>query len=155
MSGSPSDTRRLFTAVHTRRARGSVESVMKLVLDPSTWALWQPEIEIARGPAPIREGDVVEGRARMLGFTGVDGRSTAVHVTDSIFEEDVVVGVRMKITYEVRPRADGVEVTRRLTAHLPGGLWGRVLSMFLKRRLEKMQSSVLEALTAQAEAPSG
>lgn len=68
------------------------------------------------------------------------------------FEEDVIVGVRMKIRYELKEVPDGVVVTRRLTTSLPSGVSGRVLSFFLKRRLAKMQQTVLDELVTQSEA---
>jgi hypothetical protein len=57
----------------------------------------------------------------------------------------------MRIEYTVDETASGVVVTRRLVASLPGGVSGRVLSFFLKRRLKAMQKGVLDALVAQAE----
>ena len=87
----------------------------------------------------------------MLGFV-VDGRSWTVTSDANTFEEDVVVGVRMKIRYELKELPDGVQITRRLTTSLPRGISGRVLSFFLKRRLVKMQNDVLKELVAQSEA---
>jgi hypothetical protein len=54
----------------------------------------------------------------MLGFE-VHGHSTATDVGPGFFEEDVVVGVRMRIRYDLAPTADGVVITHRLTAQLP------------------------------------
>lgn len=126
-------------------------AVMDLVRDPKTWPRWQPEIVSAEGPAPLEEGDDVFGRASMLGFR-VQGQSKSVAVSQGAYEEDVIVGVRMRILYEVAPdRAGNTVVTRRLSALLPGGLAGRVLSFFLKRRLTRMQNGVVEELVRQAE----
>ena len=99
----------------------------------------------------MEEGDQVEGRARLLGFV-VSGRSTTVTATGYSFVEDVIVGVHMRVTYEIRDTAGGVIVTRRLDASLPDGVAGRVLSFFLKRRLKAMQRGLLDALVAQVEA---
>ena len=123
---------------------------MSRVLDPSTWPEWQPEIISMSPSRTIAEGDSVEGRARLLGFV-VDGRSSAVSVGEDTFEEDVIVGVRMRVRYSVTPAPEGTRITRRLTADLPAGFSGRILSFFLKRRLRKMQRGVLETLTRQAE----
>lgn len=120
------------------------------ILDPSTWPEWQPEIISTAPSGSIQQGDSVEGRAQLLGFV-VDGRSSAVEVREDAFEEDVIVGVRMRVRYSVTPAPEGTTVTRRLTADLPAGFSGRILSFFLKRRLRKMQNGVLETLVRQAE----
>jgi hypothetical protein len=127
--------------------------VIATILDPSTWPAWQPEIVSAAGPSRLERGGVVEGRARMLGF-GVTGRSTAVEVGDLVFEEDVVVGVTMRLRFEVRPSSQGSVVTQRLTAELPGGFAGRLLGLLLRWRLRRMQRMALERLAAQAEGAS-
>ncbi len=119
---------------------------MKKLRDPTAWPEWQPEIEEVSGPVPLELGDEVEGVARMLGF-GVQGRSAATMVADDTFEEDVIVGVRMKVRYTVRPSGQGSIVTRRLETYLPNGFGGRILSVFLKWRLKRMQEGVLEELT--------
>ncbi len=141
---------RTYRISNSRPAACSADAVMKVLTDPSTWPQWQSEILVTRGPAPLAEGDEVEGRARLLGFH-VDGRSRTVRATPTSFAEDVVVGVRMRVEYEVLERPDGTTVTRVLTASLPGGLAGRVLSFLLKRRLKAMEKGVLNALVAQAE----
>jgi hypothetical protein len=135
----------------TRAARCEPGTVMDLVRDPKTWPRWQPEIVSTEGPAPLEEGDDVYGHADMLGFR-VEGHSKSVGVSDEAYEEDVIVGVRMRIVYEVgRDRSGNTVVTRRLSALLPGGFAGRVLSFFLKRRLTRMQNGVVDALVRQAE----
>lgn len=123
---------------------------MRIIRDPATWPQWQSEIIATSGPRPLSEGDQVQGRATLLGFA-VDGRSSTVAATNSRFVEDVVVGVRMRVEYEVRESDNGTTVIRRLTAFLPGGFSGRALSFLLKRRLKAMQEGVLQALVAQAE----
>ena len=120
---------------------------MSLIADPSTWADWQPEIVSSEGPAPLTAGDVVDGHASMLGFQ-VAGRSVAIEVGPRVLEEDVIVGVRMIVRYSVASTDAGTVVTRRLTAELPGGPMGRLLSFFLKRRLKTMQRRVLDELSA-------
>lgn len=135
----------------SRVARCEPEAVLELVRDPKTWPRWQPEIVSTEGPAPLNEGDDVYGHAEMLGFD-VEGHSKTVSVTADAYEEDVIVGVRMRITYEMSRDASGrTVVTRRLSALLPGGLAGRILSFFLKRRLTRMQNGVVEELVRQAE----
>ena len=127
---------------------------MDLVRDPGTWPQWQPEILSADGPAPLEEGDDVYGHASMLGFR-VEGHSKSVVARETMYEEDVVVGVRMRIVYEVTSSREGATVvTRRLSTLLPGGFAGRVLSFFLARRLRRMQDGVLDALIRKAEASS-
>ena len=134
----------------SRTTSCSADAMMKVITDPSTWPKWQSEIIETQGPTPLTENDEVEGRATLLGFT-VSGRSSTVTATSSTFVEDVIVGVRMRVEYEVRETSAGTVVTRRLTAVLPGGFSGRALSFLLKRRLKAMQKGVLEALVDQAE----
>lgn len=122
---------------------------MRRVLDPATWPSWQPEILSTEGPETLGEGDVVTGRARLLGFT-VQGTSTTMSVDEGEFVEDVVVGVRMRILYRVEERDGGSLVTRRLEADMPSGFAGRILALFLRLRLRRMQDRVLDALTGQA-----
>lgn len=125
--------------------------VMALILDPSTWPKWQAEIRIAEGPAPLAPSDVVDGRARMLGFD-VDGKSVTTHVSEDRYEQSVVVGVGMQITYTVSSTPSGTTIEHSLSSQLPAGVLGRVLAVFLARRLRKMQAELLQALKAQAEA---
>jgi hypothetical protein len=88
----------------------------------------------------------------MLGFA-VHGHSEALAVTDEVFEEDVIVGVRMVIRYEVGVNPSGTRVTHKLTAQLPGGLSGRILSLFLRPRLRALQRGVLERLAVKPGPP--
>lgn len=124
---------------------------MDLVLDPRSWPRWQPEIIATEGPAPMVPGDVVRGHATMLGFN-VQGHSTAVEVGPQTFVEDVLVGVRMRVTYAAAPSGEGTVITHSLTSDLPTGMWGRVLSLFLRSRLRHMQRTALDELVRQAEA---
>lgn len=124
---------------------------MSRVVTPSTWPAWQSEILATEGPQRVGPGDVVEGRARLLGFD-VRGRSAAVEVDDRVFFEDVIVGVRMRIRYTVTPDGSGSVISHHMEADLPAGPLGRLLSVFLARRLRKMQSELLQRLCAQAEA---
>lgn len=142
---------RKLTIEASRVARCEPGALLDLVRDPKTWPRWQPEIVSTEGPAPLEEGDDVYGHASMLGFR-VEGHSKTVGVSGDAYEEDVVVGVRMRILYEVGRDDDGkTVVTRRLSTLLPGGLAGRVLSFFLKRRLTRMQDGVVDELVRQAE----
>jgi hypothetical protein len=140
---------RVFEISHSRTADCSPDLLIKRILDPATWPEWQPEIISMEASGPLDEGASVDGRARLLGFE-VDGRSTTVSSDERSYEEDVLVGVRMRVRYEVEQTPTGAKVTRRLTAYLPGGVSGRVLSFFLKRRLRAMQVGVLESLVDQA-----
>jgi hypothetical protein len=126
---------------------------MDLILDPSSWPRWQPEIVATEGPDRLSATDVVRGRATMLGFN-VQGHSTAMEVAPDRFVEDVIVGVRMRVTYATAPSGDGATITHSLVSDLPTGLWGRVLSFFLRSRLRRMQRAALDELVRQAEAAS-
>ena len=128
------------------------QAVMSNLLDPETWPAWQPEIISSKGPSPLQKGDTVTGEARMLGFTGVEGRCAVVDAGDDFFEEDVVVGVGMRIRYEVKSDGTGSTVVHRLEADLPTGFSGRVLSFLLRRRLKRLQRTALERLAAQSQA---
>lgn len=145
---------RSFTIEREATARCSVDLVMKNLLDATTWPAWQPEIVTTKGPTKVVTGDIVSGTARMLGF-GVEGRSVATRVGEGVFEEDVVVGVGMRVRYEVRPEGDGCRVIHRLESNMPTGVAGRVLAAFLRGRLKKMQKTALERLVVQSEAGSG
>ena len=123
---------------------------MAYLLDATLWPSWQPEIVATEGPKRVAEGDIVSGHARMLGFH-VEGRSRAVEVTEDVFEEDVVVGVAMRVRYEVYPEAGGCRVVHRLESQMPAGLTGRVLAFFLRGRLRRMQKSAVERLVTQSE----
>lgn len=126
------------------------DAVMERITTPATWPEWQSEILAVKGPERLAEGDVVEGRARLLGFD-VRGKTTATVVTSDSFEEDVIVGVRMRISYRTARRPDGSVLTHRMTADLPAGVAGTVLSWFLGWRLRKMQSVLLRRLRDQVE----
>lgn len=117
--------------------------------DPATWPAWQSEILATDGPAPLEVGDEVLGKARMLGFD-VEGRSEATSIDAHTFVEDVVVGVRMIVTYSVAEDDSGCTITRTVEMELPGGPLGALLALPLRRRLKKMQDQVLHALAAQA-----
>lgn len=126
----------------------SPQEVLRRITSPATWPEWQLEIDSTEGPGILETGDVVVGKASMLGFQ-VDGQSVAAEVSDSSFREDVVVGVAMTVTYSVRATSTGSVLTHRLESELPGGPVGSLLSFFLKRRFKKMQSTVLERLAEQ------
>jgi Polyketide cyclase / dehydrase and lipid transport len=134
-------------------ARCSPEALMDKIRRPATWPEWQSEIVTSRGPEVIDDGDVVSGRARMMGFD-VDGQSVTEAVDGSSLSQDVVVGVGMRIRYTLTETPEGTTVTHRLESDLPEGALGRLLSFFLRRRLQRMQKMLLEELVAQAEASS-
>ena len=127
---------------------------MEKIRRPATWPEWQSEIVESHGPDLIVAGDVVQGRARMMGFD-VDGQSVTEGADGSSLAQDVVVGVGMRIRYTISETSDGTSVTHRLESELPTGVLGVPLSFFLRRRLRKMQRMLLEELVAQAEASSG
>lgn len=123
---------------------------MTKLRDASTWPLWQPEIKSSDGSARLEAGDVVRGRAQMLGFY-VQGRSEATSASEEMFEEDVIVGVAMRVRYEVVPEGAGCRVIHRLESELPGGLSGSILSFLLRARFKRMQRAALRNLLAQSE----
>ena len=131
--------------------RADRDVVMGRVLAPRTWPEWQAEIKTVEGPERMEEGDQVSGDAELVGFR-VQGRSDAHVVDDELFIEDVIVGVRMVITYQVTRTSGGTRITRTLEADLPGGVLGGLLSIALRARLRKMQKRLLRDLAAQAEA---
>jgi hypothetical protein len=119
---------------------------MDKIRRPSTWPDWQSEIESTEGPAEVGVGDHVIGDARMLGFA-VAGRADISAVDDRGLVQDVIVGIRMRVSYSITPDGDGWMVTHKLAADLPRGLSGRVLSFFLRRRLARMQRELLDSLS--------
>lgn len=123
---------------------------MRRVLGPKTWPEWQAEIKSVEGPDRIEEGDQVSGDAELVGFR-VQGRSDAHVVDEGLFIEDVIVGVRMVITYELEQTDRGTRVKRTLEADLPGGLLGGLLSVALRAKLRRMQKKLLRELARQAE----
>lgn len=139
-----------FEIEHSVQTRATPDTVMRRITMPATWPQWQSEIVTAEGPERLAEGDVVEGRARLLGFD-VRGKTTATRVTQEVFEEDVIVGVRMQVSYRAGPGRSGSVVTHRMKAHLPAGIAGTVLSWLLAWRLRKMQVMLLERLRDQSE----
>ena len=116
---------------------------------PRTWPGWQSEIVSTSGPDEVDEGDVVDGEARLLGFN-VSGRSAITKVLPDVLHEDVIVGVRMRVTYSVTRNSPGSIITHRMEADLPTGIAGSVLSLFLAWRLKRMQSTLLAALSSEA-----
>jgi len=97
----------------------------------------------------VDEGDVVNGDARLLGFD-VTGRSSVLKVSSEEFQEEVIVGVRMRVTYSVKPISSGSVITHRMEADLPAGLAGSVLSLLLGWRLKRMQKGLVTKLGRQA-----
>ena len=132
-------------------ARADRSTIMRRVLGPKTWPEWQAEIKAVEGPDRIEEGDQVSGDAELVGFR-VQGRSDAHVVDHGLFIEDVIVGVRMVITYELEPTDHGTRVKRTLEADLPGGFLGALLSIVLRAKLRRMQKKLLRELVSQAEA---
>jgi hypothetical protein len=145
----PGTRHRVFSVEGETPSRATREGIVALLHVPQSWPIWQREIVDADGPAPLAVGDVVRGRARMLGF-GVQGHATVTDLDPGCLEKDVIVGVRMRIRVEVNDSDDRTKptlVSYRLVADLPDGPLGRVLSFFLKRRFKKMQELVLSELS--------
>jgi hypothetical protein len=134
-----------FTITDSARAAATAEAVMEQLRKPDNRERWQSEIVWMKGPDGLDVGDSVEGLAEMLGFR-VEGRATTTDVGPGHYEEDVIVGVRMRMRFEIVPAGDGVVVSHILEAPLPAGFAGRLLSVFLKRRLRRMQGESLRNL---------
>ena len=143
-----------FQIEDSRHARCAPQAVLGRILTPASWPEWQSEILRVDGPDHLAPTDVVRGDAKLLGFH-VEGHSTTLEVTPQSFTEDVIVGVRMKVRYSVTPDGAGTRITHHLESKLPSGLAGRVLSLFLRWRLRKMQAMLLNDLVRQCEAAGG
>lgn len=81
----------------------------------------------------------------MLGFV-VDGRSLICEVGPGTMEQDVIVGVRMRVRFRIVEGLGGPILEHSLQTSLPGGVLGRVLSFFLRPRLRAMQRVTLRNL---------
>jgi hypothetical protein len=123
---------------------------MTLIKDATTWPEWQSEILFTEGSRELQSGEDVTGSAKLLGFL-VAGRSRVEAVSDTALSEDVIVGVRMRVRFEVEETDDGCIVTHHLIAEMPAGAMGRVLSWFLRRRLKKMSSTLVARLARQSD----
>lgn len=143
--------RRTLEIRRSQSTSSAPEVVYDLIINPMTWPDWQSEIVSVENRGPLITGEVARGEADLLGFQ-VHGHSTATDVGLTRFEEDVVVGVRMRICYEVRPDKRGSLVTHSLIADLPGGVCGSVLTLFLRWRLRRLQRTALAGLARQSEA---
>lgn len=141
--------RKTLSLARSKLADAPPDAVMALLLDPASWPRWQPEISSAEGPRPLTPGDVATGRANMLGFR-VLGRSTTTATGENFFEQDVIVGVRMRIRYDVERAGDTSLITHRLECDLPSGIFGRILSFFLTPRLRRLQETALERLSSRS-----
>jgi hypothetical protein len=128
--------------------------VIGRIRQPATWPEWQSEIVSTDGPESLADGDVVSGRAEMLGFA-VDGQSVTIEADEQHYVEDVVVGVGMRVSYTVTPSPTGSTITHRIECTLPGGPLGGVLSFFLRRRFVKMQRELLGKLSQPTSARAG
>ncbi len=126
------------------------QDLMLRIRGAATWPQWQPEITETSGPDLVGPGDVVTGRARMLGF-GVYGHSTTVDVGPEHLEEDVLVGVRMRVRYEVGADGPRSRVRHRLHLYPLSGPAGRTLGVLLRWRLRRMQKLALENLAQPGE----
>ena len=134
-------------------ARCKSEVVIRQLLDASRWPRWQPEIAATVGPERVQVGDLVRGHADLLGF-GVAGQAAIEEVPADGLVEDVLVGVRMRVTYQVVPRGDECLVRSTIVTEAPTGFSGRVLGFFLRRRLRRMQRTAVDRLARLAEAKS-
>jgi Polyketide cyclase / dehydrase and lipid transport len=150
----PPIQRSSFEVGAERVAHCRPEEIVRHLLDAARWPDWQPEIVTTVGPERVSPGDVVHGHADLLGF-GVAGHSLIEEVGARRLIEDVHVGVRMRVIYEVEPRENGCLVRARIVTESPTGFSGRVLGLLLRRRLRRMQITALDRLAELAEAGSG
>lgn len=153
MSQSQS-ARASFEVGAERVAKCPPDVVIRQLLDASRWPRWQPEIVATVGPQRVHVGDIVRGHADLLGF-GVAGQAAIEEVPDDGLVEDVLVGVRMRVTYQVEPRGADSLVRATIVTEAPTGISGRVLGFLLRRRLRRMQRTALDRLTRLAEAQAG
>lgn len=124
------------------------EAVGDRLLRPETWPDWQSEIVSVDRSGRLEPRDVVQGRARMLGFD-VTGQAVMTETSEARVSQDVVVGVGMHIDYRIERTTEGVRITHTLTSGLPKGPAGHVLAWFLRWRLRRMQRDLLRALVDQ------
>jgi hypothetical protein len=150
----PLKERSSFEVGAERVAQCKPEEIIRHLLDASRWPDWQPEIVTTVGPERVSAGDVVRGHADLLGF-GVAGHSLIEEVGTQRLIEDVHVGVRMRVIYEVEPRGNACLVRARIVTESPTGLSGRILGLLLRRRLRRMQITALDKLAGLAESGSG
>jgi hypothetical protein len=143
--------RKRFVSERSVSSAADPSGVIDRIRRPATWPEWQSEIVSTEGPERLGDGDVVSGRAEMLGFA-VDGQSVTVEADEQHYVEDVVVGVGMRVSYTVTPSPTGSTITHRLECLLPGGPMGGILSFFLRRRFLKMQRELLGKLSQPAAA---
>ncbi|HVF52320.1 MAG TPA: SRPBCC family protein [Actinomycetota bacterium] len=142
------DSQMIAATTHTT---SDPQRVIDVLRTPDSWPRWQPEIIATQGPAQVDVGDVVRGRARMLGF-GVDGHSTTTGVSHEMVREDVIVGVRMEVTYTVDPAdGGGSTITHNLELHPLEGPAGTLLRILLLWRLKRMQRAALALLVREVE----
>jgi Polyketide cyclase / dehydrase and lipid transport len=134
-----------FETTASQEVRARADAVMATIRDARTWPRWQPEIETTEGSATLEAGDAVTGKASMMGFA-VDGRSTIESVEATSLAEDTIVGVRMRIRFEVNEAHGRTVITHHLTSEMPAGALGSVLTFFLRKRLIKMQKTALQQL---------
>lgn len=137
--------RKHFITQRSIESSASPQALLDRIRTPATWPDWQSEILSVEGPERVAVGDVVAGKAAMLGFE-VDGQSHTVSTEVNQYVEEVVVGVGMRVTYAVEETGRGTRLTHRLECELPGGPLGSVLSFFLKRRFKKMERELLQRL---------
>lgn len=141
---------RSFETESSTAISAPAEQIRTRIAAWETWPQWQSEILETEQPRWAEPREIVHGKARLLGFD-VHGRSLTTVSDSTRFEQDVVVGVRMRVLYSIEQRDDACVVTHRLSADLPGGLAGRALSIVLARRLRKMQVDLLTRLKSQLE----
>jgi hypothetical protein len=143
----------MFEIERSQSARCDPARVMARLRDSGSWPAWRPEIQSVKAPAELSAGDTIEGDARMLGVHVV-GRASVPELEDHRLLEDVVVGVRVQMAYEIHAVENGAMITSTLRAQLPGGPVGTFLSLVLRWRLRRMQRLALDRLVSQSEAGS-
>jgi hypothetical protein len=110
--------RRTFEIRRSLKTSSAPEVVYGNLINPKAWPHWQSEIVSIEDRGSLAAGDVVRGEADLLGFE-VAGFSNAIRGSmETLFEEDVIVGVRMRIRYQVHADGAGTLVTHSLRIYL-------------------------------------
>src|SRR3712207_4805235 len=93
-TGSPT-----WSTSSTRVIESETAEVAAMIRDALAWPEWPPESTRSAVPREFDAGDVVQGDAEMLGVK-VAGRADITGACRVAMEQDVIVGIRMKVRYE-------------------------------------------------------
>lgn len=126
--------------------------VFAVVRDGQNRPGWMPELEVTDAPArPLAAGDRVRGRSVAFGHR-VPGLSDVLAVEDGrVLEEDVIVGVRLRITWSFTSAGGATRCTQAIDVAGPTGPLGPVLRWVLSVRVRLLQRRTLARLRKQVE----